>query len=166
MVATSYRQWTQVNVRQTYGICAITRVIANERAFKIRFLNMFKNLPAISWAQRSGSLMASERTCTMRSPCDNHAIITTILLGMGGNPRRNYIHMGDTILLRPGVSPQLNRIPAWISAHAPCYLIYIISFSLGIFGPKPYPLLGILLQKKSPVAAAHPHTSVSYLIYP
>ena len=83
-----------LNVRQTYGICAITRVIANERAFKIRFLNMFKNLPAISLVAEKWQVMASERTSTMRSPCDNHAIITTILLGMGGNPCRNSIQLG------------------------------------------------------------------------
>ena len=74
MVATSCRQWTQVNVRQTYGICAITIVTASERAFKIWFLNMFKNLPVISLVAEKWQVMASEHTSTMWSPCDNHAI--------------------------------------------------------------------------------------------
>ena len=38
------------------------------------FLNMFKNLPVISLVAEKWQVMASERTSTMRSPCDNHAI--------------------------------------------------------------------------------------------
>ena len=70
MVATSYRQWTQVNVRQTYVICAITRVTASERAFKIRFLDMFKNLPAMIWSLRSGRWWQ----VNVRPPCGRRAI--------------------------------------------------------------------------------------------
>ena len=81
MVATSYHQWTQVNVRQTYVINAITRVTASERAFKIWFLDMFKNLPAMILVAEKWQVMASQRTSTMRAACDNRGIINTKLLG-------------------------------------------------------------------------------------
>ena len=45
---------------------------------------MFKNLPAINLVAEKCQVMISERTPTMRSPCDIRAIITTKLATFQG----------------------------------------------------------------------------------
>ena len=74
MVATSCRQWTQVNVRQTYGICVITIVNRKWTCVQNLVFEHVQNLPVISLVAEKWQVMASEHTSTMWSPCDNHAI--------------------------------------------------------------------------------------------